>query len=126
MYKLWVLHRGNYCTRIIALSGAYRGNQSLTESAPVADQVNDLTYSSGKDLKTHCSPLSGSGAVLPKGHLRPGQSALYLRGDPRRRHAPPAAQTLRAPAGLPGGRLPATRQRLQLTSGAAGSKRSSA
>lgn len=73
--------------------------------------------------KTGCSSPSGSGAALPKGHFRPGQSALLLCGESGRGHAPPAAPALRTVAGLPGGRLPAARQRLQFPTGAAGAQR---
>lgn len=37
---------------------------------------------------------SGSGATLPQGHFRLGQSALLLSGESSRRHAPPAAPAL--------------------------------
>lgn len=72
----------------------------------------------------HSPAPPGPGAPLPEGHLRPGQSALLLGGDPGRGHAPSAAPALRAAAGLPGSRHAAAQQHVQPAARPAGAQRS--
>lgn len=66
----------------------------------------------------------GPGSPLPEGHLRPGQSALLLSGDPGWGHAPPAAPALGAAAGLPGSGHTAAQQHVQPTARPTGAQRS--
>lgn len=76
-------------------------------------------------LTSHFSAAPpGPGSPLPEGHLRPGQSALLLRGDSGGGRAPPAAPALRAAAGLPGSGHAAARQHVQPAARPTGAQRS--